>query len=190
MRNISIAALVSALLSALLATPVDSQVIHKESKRRANAASEPAPRLTIAVIAPPPIIIAYPNQAVFVPPGMTLRVNVPVVVAPNGHVFADFGRGFERVVRSCSAAFNLYSSAASAVQPAVSQPVVLQPIPGLPTAQPVPPLSMAYTPPVPNPIATAQQVEAQQEMAQQSSQINRQACWTATYSGQVFIARP
>lgn len=191
MRNISIAALVSALLSAIFATPVDSQVVHTGRKTTATGSVPAGTSISthttnIAVIAPPPVV-AYPNSPVFIPPGMSLLVNVPVFVLPDGRVFANFGRGFEQIARNCAAAFSLARSTAPAVQPVVSQPVVVQPIPGLPTAQPFP---LPYTPQVPNPTATSQQVEAQIMAARQSSLVNATACWTSTSNGQIFIARP
>jgi hypothetical protein len=137
-------------------------------------------------------VVVAPNQNLIFPAGTPVYFNLPVVVVPDGRVFADFGRGYEQVLRNCSAVVT--SSYTTVVQPAVSQPTVVQPQPGLPTAQQV-----VYTPVIANQTIASQvklsteaqqTIAAQQALAVQSTYVNGQACWGTAWNGQFFIARP
>jgi hypothetical protein len=144
--------------------------------------SSPPPK--IAGIAPPPTPAEPAN-----PHGHRTPVffgNVPVVVLSDGRVFANFGRGFERVVNPCGvpASFGAGLSPALA-QPSVVQPSVAQPPVGV--NQPLP-----YTPPVPSQPTASQQMlpqASQQALASGSTLVNTQMCW-GNDRGRVLVGRP
>jgi hypothetical protein len=168
------------LLLMLIAAPLAAQVVHTRPAASGGAAGG----ATIAAIAPPPPAYVAPTNF-YVPPGMALYGNLPVVVLADGRVFADFGRGFEQIVRSCATAPSYgYSQPAPVVQPTVVQPTVTQPT----ISQPMP-----YTPPVPNQQTASQQMLPPQQNAQvlasQSTLVNSQACWTGNGRGLVYVAR-
>lgn len=55
---------------------------------------------------------------------------VPVVVGSDGHVYANFGYGFQPVLQNCATDYQSLSAAPTAagpMQPGVTQPVVAQP---------------------------------------------------------------
>jgi hypothetical protein len=175
----------SLVLTVLIATaPVGAQAVHKPAGRPA----------AVAGIAPPPAVVVVPGTSTVLAPSpyQTAPVfygNVPVVVLPDGRVLADFGRGYEQIVRSCAVPVNYVVAPTVAVgQPTVVQPTVVQP-----SAAPVQPLP--YTPAVPNQQTASQQMLNQQSMqvqqqAVQSTLVNSQACWVTNGYGQVFVARP
>jgi hypothetical protein len=172
------------LLLALVAAPLSAQVVHTKPAASGGAAAGGA---NIAAIAPAPQpVYGVQSNNFYVPPGMALYGNLPVVVLPDGRVFADFGRGYEQVIRSCASVVNTYG----VVQPSpVAQPTVVQPTISQPTiAQPMP-----YTPPVPNQQTASQQMLPQeanaQVLASQSALVNSQACWTGNGRGLVYVAR-
>jgi hypothetical protein len=74
---------------------------------------------TVAAIAPPP---AAPVVRNIPHPGRFFSGQVPIAVLSDGRVFADFGRGYEQIVRNCG-----NTTTDRATQPAVSQPTVTQP---------------------------------------------------------------
>jgi len=138
----------------------------------------------VAGIAPAPApIIVNPG----VSSGTFLTGNLPVIVSPDGRVFADFGRGYEQIVTACGAqqpviVTNIQTT--NIVQPTVVQPTVAQP--GI-VAGPLP-----YTPAVPNQQTASQQMIARASApAQQQQQIavGNGTCWTTNGRGQVFISR-
>lgn len=102
---------------------------------------------------------------------------VPVIVAPDGRVFANFGAGFEQVVTECGVSAGIV---ATSVLPSVIQPTVIQPS----VVQPgISPGVLPFTPPVPIPEAASQQMlQAQQQVGV----VNR-ACWSTDGHGQVFV---
>ena len=148
----------------------------------------------VAGIAPPPApVVAYPSAA----PGTVFYGNIPIAVLGDGRVFADFGRGYEQVVRTCGLPVayggqvgyggQVTTITASPVQPIVVQPTVTQP----PIGGSPPPLP--YTPPVP-----AQQTASQQMAAQithpgqpvQPTTINTQSCWAVGAGRRIFVGWP
>jgi len=144
-----------------------------------------APAGKVAGIAPPP---AQPASANANPSRRPVFLgNVPVVVLEDGRVFANFGHGYERVVRSCGVPVTFGAESAPAtVQPGAIQPAVVQPPVG--TSQPVP-----YTPPVPNQQTASQQMlplVVQQAQASRSTVVNEQMCWSNDGRGRVFVGRP
>jgi hypothetical protein len=85
---------------------------------------------------PPAPIVVFPqvpqlgfNGAQPIVNGLALTGSVPVVVLPDGRVFANFGFGFEPVTQACTTSQPV---PLQFVTP--SQPVVNQPAPALPTA--------------------------------------------------------
>ena len=108
----------------------------------------------VAGIAAP---VVRAERIVAPPPGSFVIGGVPVIVFPDGRMFADFGYGYEPITRGCGGAALYMQSVAVPVQPAVVQPTVAQPSAG--TSERLP-----YTPPVP-----AQQTASQQMLSQQGS---------------------
>lgn len=187
MRRVSIALFVL-LLALLVALPTNAQVIHRAANRPAAA----RPVVAAVAAAPAPVVVIAPNQSLYFPSGTPVYFNLPLIVAPDGRVFADFGRGWEQVIRNCSAVMT--SSYTTVVQPAVSQPTVVQPQPAVTTQQPV-----VYTPPtVPGQTITsqvmlspaAQQTIAAQQVLAVQPYTSGQACWGTAWNGQLFVARP
>lgn len=161
---------------------VSAQVVHKPAP-----SSTGAPPARVAAVAPPPTVVVVPNGgAFFVPPGSYLA-NVPVVALPDGRVFADFGRGFEQIVRGCGTGTAFVTSVLPASpQPAVVQPSVVQP--PVVVTQPLP-----YNPPVPGQQIVSQPLNGltgAQVIAGQSMIVNSAACWALNDRGQVFVFRP
>ena len=142
-----------------------------------------APRIATITPAPAPPQQAYPRR--FYGHG-GFRDDLPILLMADGRVFADFGRGFEQVVRSCALPTG-YSTAqivspSGPHQPVVVQPSVIQPAPAGVERMP-------YTPPVP-----AQQTPSQQ-MAEGGGQLaprsfGSQSCWAMSQTGRIFIAQP
>ncbi len=172
-----------ALASSIVAAPLTAQTVHAAPARGGGAAHP-----TVAAIAPPPPVIVVPGGGFghpSFPSGMPFYSNLPIVVLPDGRVFADFGRGYERIVRTCSVANYVVAPTVATGQPAVVQPVVVQP-----SVAVTPPLP--YTPPVPNQQTASQQMLYQnsQALAVQSTIVNQYSCWGHNGRGQVFIGRP
>jgi hypothetical protein len=149
----------------------------------------------VAGIAPPPAPAPIvPNGARHDRSGF-LFGNVPVIVFPDGRVFANFGQGLEQVVRSCGLPVNyggqvtygnqVIPGMSPTTQPVVVQPTVTQPTIGA-TSQPLP-----YTPPVPAQQTASQQMAAQITGTAQQNQpvINTQSCWAMDAGGRVFVGR-
>ena len=170
------------LIVAFATTPLAAQVVH--TKPPADGAGR------VAAIAPPPVIIVpgtfrTPDFNPGFAPGVAFFANLSVVVLPDGRIFADFGRGFERVVRSCNV--ELSYGGLPVTQPTVSQPTVTQPpvvVPGFP---------VVYSPPIQDQVTPPQQIinlPDQQAVASQSTLVNETSCWAGDARGRVFIARP
>jgi hypothetical protein len=170
--KIAIALLNATLACALVASP----------SRASAQTSGSAPR--IAGIAPAPAPTTPPGRADG-HRGPVFFGRVPVVILNDGRVFADFGRGFEQVVRPCGVPVNFGAESAPVVQqPGVVQPAVTQPAIGSSQVQP-------YTPPVPNQMTGSQQMlQAQQLQASKSTVVNSQMCWSNDAHGRVFVGRP
>lgn len=178
-------ALVAAVVA--LAAPQVSAQAHKPSPPPStnSATGTTAPRIA-AVVPPPATIVVANNSVFFVPPGSYIA-NVPVVALPDGRVFADFGRGFEQVVRGCGSGTAFVTSVLPApAQPAVIQPTVVQP--PVVVTQPAP-----YNPPIAGEQTVYQPLNAMtggQVIAGQSMIVNSAACWAVSDRGQVFVFRP
>jgi hypothetical protein len=114
----------------------------------------------VAGIAPPPPTPPAPGSYHF--------HQVPMVVSSDGRVYADFGRGYEQLVRNCAVPFANFN------QPVTTQPVVTQPQP--------------YTPPVPNQ-QTASQQALNQPSGSSTQQTNARACWSTDNRGQPLIGK-
>jgi hypothetical protein len=150
----------------------------------------PASTGRVAGIAPPPptVVVVQPG---FVQPGYVQSATpyfatIPVVVFPDGRIFANFGYGYEQVVTACGAggvAVVQNPIDQGLVQPTVVQPAVTQPSINTP---------LPYTPPVP-----AQQTESQRMLGQQARQQQYgqamvqggRGCWWSDSRGQVFVGR-
>jgi len=130
----------------------------------------------VAGIAPAPVISA---------PGPFLTGSVPIIVSPDGRVFANFGGGFEQVVTACGMSNGIVvTQSAGLVQPTVVQPTVSQP--GI-VAGPLP-----FTPAVPNQQTASQQMLGQAAAPVQGQQqivVGNRACWSTDGRGQVFVGR-
>jgi hypothetical protein len=169
------------LIAALATTPLAGQVVHTKAP--------PGGAGTVAAIAPPPPVVIVPGNFRTphfnpgFPLGMAFFANLSVVVLPDGRIFADFGRGFERVVRNCNVQLN-YSELLPVIQPTVIQPTVTQ-NPVVVSGPPVP-----YNPPVPAEQKAYEQMLNQQALAIQSTLVNETSCWAGDARGQVYIARP
>jgi len=136
----------------------------------------------IAGIAPPPVV----TRPVFVP-GTFLTGSVPIIISPDGRVFANFGGGFEQVITPCGASTGIVVT--NIQSPGVFQPTVVQPSvaqPGI-VAGPLP-----FTPAVPNQQTASQQMLGQTAAPVQTQQqvvVGNRACWWNDGRGQVFVGR-
>jgi hypothetical protein len=187
-----------ALFAAGIAIPASAQVVHTTTKQTTTIVSTSGrtgtAAGTVAAIAPPPAtVLVVPNQQVFIPRGFSIVGNVPVVTLTDGRVFANFGNGFEQIIRNCSALVTFVNP--QVIQPAVVQPVVVQPVVLQPSStvatQPIPPIP--YTQQWPNQATASQEMLAaagQQALIAQSTVINSTTCFSGNGRGQVFIARP
>ena len=114
------------------------------------------------------------------------RSDLPILLMADGRVFADFGRGFEQVARSC--AFPSGYSSSQIVSPSgLQQPVVVQPTVTQPSAPGVE--RLPYTPPVPNQQTPSQQMAVQGGRLPQAS-LASQSCWTVSQNGRIVVAQP
>ena len=167
-----------ALIGAALCAPITASAQH----------TTPAPG-RVAGIAPAPAPQPEPTRSHFVPPGTVFYGHIPVLVLTDGRVFADFGRGYEQVVRSCGlpVSYGGQTNASSPVtQPVVVQPTVTQPAIGTPTP------TLPYTQPVPSQATTSQQMQTQIAQPVQPNQQwnNSQWCWAVGPTGRVFVGYP
>ena len=142
-----------------------------------------APR--IAAIAPPPA----PQTRPFYPHRYYghggFRSDLPILLMADGRVFADFGRGFEQIVRSCALP-TVYSSPQVVSSSGLQQPVVVQPTVTQPAAPGIE--RLPYTPPVPNQQTPSQQMAVQGGFPQQS--LASQSCWAMAQNGRIVIGQP
>ena len=135
----------------------------------------------VAGIAPAPVIV---NP--IVAPGTFLTGSVPVIISPDGRVFANFGGGFQQIVTACGTSNGIVVSnaqSAGLVQPTVVQPSVSQP--GI-VAGPLP-----FTPAVPNQQTASQMLgqPAAPVQAQQQFVVGNRTCWSSDGRGRVFVGR-
>ena len=139
----------------------------------------------IAAIAPAPSAVQPGAHHAYYGHG-SFRYDVPILLMGDGRVFADFGRGWESVSRSCALPPAPMSS--QIVSPSgLQQPVVVQPTVTQPTAPGV--QRLPYTPPVP-----AQQTPSQQMAAQggrlPEANVLGQSCWTRAQDGRIVVTQP
>jgi len=114
------------------------------------------------------------------------RSDLPILLMADGRVFADFGRGFEQIARSCALPTAYVGS--QIVSPSgLQQPVVVQPTVTQPTAPGVE--RLAYTPPVPNQQTPSQQMAAQGGRLPPES-LASQSCWAVSQNGRIVVAQP
>ena len=124
------------------------------------AAAQHKPKETgrVGGIAAPPQQVVSP---VTVPaPGQFLYANIPVLITPDGRVFADFGMGYEQLVRNCATPLNVYQQT-QPVQPATTQPV-------------------------PNQQTASQQMLNNLPRA---TRTNSQSCWSTDARGKVMVGK-
>jgi len=174
------------ITSAVVAVASWASLASAQRTQRAPTSTNGAAAPRIATIAPAPATRPqqdYPHR--FYGHG-GFRDDLPILLMADGRVFADFGRGFEQIVRSCTLPTG-YSSAQIVSPSGLQQPVVVQPS----VTQPAPPgvERMPYTPPVP-----PQQTPSQQ-MAERGGQLaprdlGSQSCWAMSQTGRIFIAQP
>lgn len=113
-------------------------------------------------------------------------MGVPVVVTSDGRVFADFGRGYEQVLRSCAAQYGSQTSSTPQAYGTQQYTTPTYTVPDYSAQQRLP-----YNPPVP-----AQQTESER-MAAQSTQgsggyatQDSPVCWTADAQGRIVVVQP
>ena len=127
----------------------------------------------VAGIAPPPAPVVLRGSRF---------ERVPVVVSPDGRVFANFGRGFEQIVRACGVSNDFVGGSMQpegVLQPRVVQPTVEQP--GIVVAR------QPFTPPVPAQQTESQQMLGRQAGVQQQVVAPSRNCWSTDGRGQVFV---
>jgi hypothetical protein len=155
----------------------------------------------VAIIAPAPtaVVVVPARHGYYNPyyspgyspygyfPNAAFVQNIPVVMLQDGRVFANFGYGFEQVVRSCQPGGfatvvggyggGVITNGSAIVQPTAVQPVVTQPAPAQPTAseqmltRAISPASVVTA--VPGPLAV---------------QVITPSCWS-NYGSSVFVFR-
>jgi hypothetical protein len=153
-------------------------------------------RIATIAPAPTPVVVVAPTQffggfpSAFSPigffPAAAFVQNFPVVILQDGRVFANFGFGFEQVVRACgvngigvttNAIVGVPASVSTIAQPIPVQPQVIQPAPVQQTASEQQLIRALYPASVvtlvPGPFA---------------AQIVTPSCWS-TFSGSVFVFR-
>jgi hypothetical protein len=137
-------------------------------------AQHPAPVTgTVAGIAPAPASAPAKQESRGTHHGAFVTGRVPVLVFPDGRVFADFGLGWEQVVRQCGLPVNYGiqpTQPSAPAQPVVSQPTVTQPAIG--------------------PASTLQPVQPAQPLQSNQQTAGSQSCWSVGPTGLVGIGRP
>ena len=156
-------------------------------------------RVALIAPAPAPVVVVAPRHGFYGSPyayqygyspygyfpSAAIVQNIPVVMLQDGRVFANFGYGYEQVVRTCAPSGVVpvvtgYASVprgSTIVQPTPMQPVVTQPAPAQPTASEQM-LARALSPAtvvtaIPGPLAV---------------QLVTPSCWSH-YGGSVFVFR-
>jgi len=114
------------------------------------------------------------------------RSDLPILLLADGRVFANFGRGFEQIVRSCTLP-TAYSSPQVVSPSGLQQPVVVQPTVTQPSAPGVE--RLPYTPPVPNQQTPSQQMAVQGGRLPQEN-LASQSCWAVSQNGRIVVAQP
>ena len=106
---------------------------------------------------------------------------IPTIVTSDGRVFANFGNGYEQVVRSCAA--QNAQAAPSSGYGVYSTPTYS--LPNYGAQQPMP-----YTPPVPTMPTESQKMIQEQQAQATATQAGQTACWATDAQGRVFVAGP
>ena len=171
-----------------------ADVVHAQARRDRHvvgggriATIAPAPT-PVVVVAPATFFGGFPTAVApigFFPAAIAVQ-NFPVVILPNGGVFANFGFGFEQVVRACavngigvttSAIVGAPVTSSTIAQPIPIQPQVIQPAPAQQTASEQQLIRALYPASVvavvPGPFA---------------AQLVTPSCWSS-FSGSVFVFR-
>ena len=128
---------------------------------------EARPQPTVVVVTPNSY---YHNPSYPTQPRPVLFTLVPALLMSDGSIFANFGFGYEPVIRSCGATY-----VTRPVQVVGANGVVL----GTSNAMP-------YTPPVPNQMTASQQMIANGQRLSAPAQL---ACFTRDAAGRVFVYR-
>jgi hypothetical protein len=158
---------------------------------------------SVAGITPAPPVVAIPGTSLV----MTAPANAggaPVVLLPDGRLFANFGRGYEQVVQPCGYyvpyadyGYGVVYDAGTELQPmqpqpaqGAVQPVVVQPSVTQPSPEPGP--SFVSVPVVPS---AATGLASLPSLASQVTTlgrpvVNARACWARGRRGQIFVAVP
>jgi hypothetical protein len=175
------------ITSALIAITTATSLASAQRTQHAPSPSPGAVARRVAAIAPaptPPLVPVYPQR--FYGHGGFRYYDLPIVLMADGRVFADFGRGFEQVVRSCGLP-PAYSSPGVVSPSGLQQPVVVQPTvtqPAVPGVERLP-----YTPPVPAQQTPSQQIAAHGGRLPQES-VASQSCWAVSPNGRILVAHP
>ncbi|MDB4876793.1 MAG: hypothetical protein JWM41_3239 [Gemmatimonadetes bacterium] len=118
MRIVSMFIIAALAGASIIGAPIaGAQAVHTGSTGGTVAGIAPAP-------VPPSARVPVRHEQRF------LSGSLPVVVLEDGRVFADFGRGYEQVVRLCDGAASAAppATALGVIQPAVTQPAAGQPL--------------------------------------------------------------
>ena len=170
---------------ALVAIAASASTGSAQRTQHAPAATSGAAAPHVAAIAPPP---GPPMQQIY-PHRYSghggFRSDLPILLMADGRVFADFGWGFEQIVRSCALPSG-YSSSQIVSPSGLQQPVVVQPTVTQPTAPGVE--RLPYTPPVPNQQTPSQQMAAREARVPPS--VASQSCWAISQTGRIVVAQP
>lgn len=112
---------------------------------------------------------------------------VPVVVTNDGRVFADFGRGYEQVLRSCAAQYGATMSTAPQAYGAQTYTLPTYTLPSYGSQQRLP-----YTPPAPAQLTESEKMaqSVQGGGGQGSPAQGAPVCWTTDTQGRVIVVQP
>ena len=148
--------------------------------------TQPATPPRVAAIAPAPAPQPPPTRHASYGHGGGFRSDLPILLMGDGRVFADFGRGWEQVSRSCALPSG-YGNAQIVSPSGLQQPVVVQPTVTQPSAPGVE--RLPYTPPVPAQQTPSQQIAAQGGRLPESNAM-AQSCWARAQDGRIVVSRP
>jgi hypothetical protein len=155
----------------------------------------------VATVAPPPS--RAPELPRTLVPGVVYSFGgTPVLMLDDGRVYADVGRGYERVVGTCESQ-RAYNGPVAPTAPGILQPIVLQPGVIQPTvAQPsiavpqfvvyttsLPAQPLPQTAPIPTEQTTPEQLSRQGVQPRFPTIIESGVCWNVGPNGP-FFGRP
>lgn len=147
--------------------------------------TQPTAPPRVAAIAPAPAPQATPPRHSYYGHG-GFRSDLPILMMADGRIFADFGRGWERVSRSCSLPSG-YTGTQIVSPSGLQQPVVVQPTVTQPTAPGVE--RLPYTPAVPAQQTGSQQIAAQGGRLPEAPAAG-QSCWARAQDGRIVVTQP